>query len=194
MEIAAQVVGYVATAVTLISLQQKKIINIFIFAIIANALASVSNLLIGGYAGAGSCAVAVVQTTVSLIFEIKHKKVPLPLTLGFIACYIAVSAVTFRGPLDVLPCVAALLYALAVTQKKPFYYRIFMALNSVAWIVYELTLSPANYAMAVTFSVQLIATIVGMIRLDFRKKEKEDNGKEDEKTNGDEGNAENGVS
>ena len=174
MEIAAQIVGYVATAVTLVSLQQKKIVNIFIFAMAANVLASVSNLLIGGYAGAGICAVAAVQTLVSLIFEIKHRKVPLPVTIAFLVCYIAVSVLTYKVPLDILPCAAALLYALAVAQKKTLNYRILMAFNAVAWIVYELTLPKPNWAMAVTFMLQLAATIIGMIRFDFKKKKDED--------------------
>ena len=58
-------------------------------------------------------------------------------------------------------------------QKKTLYLRLFMILNSVAWIVYELTLPTKNWAMAITFSIQLVATVIGLIRFDIKKK-KED--------------------
>ena len=195
MEIAAQIVGYAATVSTLISMQQKKILNIFIFAIISNVLASTSNLLIGGYAGMAICAVAVVQTAVSMIFELKHRKVPLPVTIFFLACYIGVSVLTYKTPLDILPCAAALMYALAMAQKKTLYLRLFMILNSVAWIVYELTLPTKNWAMAITFSIQLVATVIGLIRFDIKKKtEDPDEEKSTEEENGEEKNAEDSLS
>lgn len=195
MEIAAQIVGYAATVSTLISMQQKKILNIFIFAIISNVLASTSNLLIGGYAGMAICAVAVVQTAVSMIFELKHRKVPLPVTIFFLACYIGVSVLTYKTPLDILPCAAALMYALAMAQKKTLYLRLFMILNSVAWIVYELTLPTKNWAMAITFSIQLVATVIGLIRFDIeKKKEDTDEEKPTQEENGEEKNAEDSLS
>ena len=195
MEIAAQIVGYAATVSTLISMQQKKILNIFIFAIISNVLASTSNLLIGGYAGMAICAVAVVQTAVSMIFELKHRKVPLPVTIFFLACYIGVSVLTYKTPLDILPCAAALMYALAMAQKKTLYLRLFMILNSVAWIVYELTLPTKNWAMAITFSIQLVATVIGLIRFDIKKKKEDpDEEKSTEEENGEEKNAEDSLS
>ena len=195
MEIAAQIVGYAATVSTLISMQQKKILNIFIFAIISNVLASTSNLLIGGYAGMAICAVAVVQTAVSMIFELNHRKVPLPVTIFFLACYIGVSVLTYKTPLDILPCAAALMYALAMAQKKTLYLRLFMILNSVAWIVYELTLPTKNWAMAITFSIQLVATVIGLIRFDIKKKKEDtDEEKSTQEENGEEKNAEDSLS
>ena len=195
MEIAAQIVGYAATVSTLISMQQKKILNIFIFAIISNVLASTSNLLIGGYACMAICAVAVVQTAVSMIFELKHRKVPLPVTIFFLACYIGVSVLTYKTPLDILPCAAALMYALAMAQKKTLYLRLFMILNSVAWIVYELTLPTKNWAMAITFSIQLVATVIGLIRFDIKKKKEDtDEEKSIQEENGEEKNAEDSLS
>jgi hypothetical protein len=176
-------------------MQQKKILNIFIFAIISNVLASTSNLLIGGYAGMAICAVAVVQTAVSMIFELKHRKVPLPVTIFFLACYIGVSVLTYKTPLDILPCAAALMYALAMAQKKTLYLRLFMILNSVAWIVYELTLPTKNWAMAITFSIQLVATVIGLIRFDIKKKKEDtDEEKSTQEENGEEKNAEDSLS
>ena len=175
MEIASQIIGYIATVVTIFALIQKRMPVILTLAIIANALAGTSNLLISGYAGAGVCAIAVVQTAVSLIYEKKGKKVPVGVTIVFLAAYTALTVVTVvmsQRFLDILPGVAAYMYALAVIQKKPLLFRIFMILNSVLWIVYELTLDIPNWAMAVMFAVQLIATVVGIITVDIIGKKK----------------------
>ena len=87
----------------------------------------------------------------------------------FIACYIAVTVLAFTGPLDALPCLAAVLYAVGVTQKSPAMYRILMLFNSTAWIIYELTLPIPNWAMATTFGLQLAATVVGIVRVDLKQ-------------------------
>lgn len=174
LTIASQIIGYVATAVTLVALQQKKIKTILIFAIVSNALAGLSNFLIGGVAGGGICMIAVVQTLISLYCNIKRDgKVPVPVTLFFIACYVTITAVTYKTPFDLLPGAAAIIYALAVIQKKSSNFRILMILNSVAWIIYELTLDPQNFALAATFLLQLISTLIGIVRLDIMKKKSE---------------------
>ena len=95
------------------------------------------------------------------------------MTLFFIACYVTITAVTYKTLFDLLPGAAAIIYALAVIQKKSSNFRILMILNSVAWIIYELTLDPQNFALAATFLLQLISTLIGIVRLDIMKKRSE---------------------
>ncbi len=169
----SQILGYLSTLTVLFALQQKEMKIILILSIISNVMSSASNLLIGGYAGGCVCALAVIQTVISFRYEWKEKKVPLYVTGIFVAGYIAITVFTYNTILDILPCLAAILYACAIVQKKPLRYRLFIAFNASLWILYELTLPTPNYALAINCSLQLVSTIIGMIRLDRKKKEKE---------------------
>lgn len=166
----SQIVGYVGTVVSLISVQQKKMMNVLILGIFCNFLSASSNFLIGGFSGGCICVVALLQTVVSLLLERKQKRMPVWGVVIFIAAYIGITALTYESWHDIFPCVGACMFALAIIQKQSSRFRFFMVLNAALWIIYELTLTPPNYAMAVTFVLQLISTVIGIIRLDLLKK------------------------
>lgn len=171
----SQVFGTITTVITIIVLLQKKMSVILTLTILENTMSALSNLCLlpGGISGAVICAFAVIQAIISRSYEKNDKKVPVPITVVFIFIYIAIGAITYKVPADILPALGATFYGLAVVQKKPFAYRILMILNSLAWIVYELTLM--NVSMIVTLIIQLIAAIVGMITIDILGKKKQEN-------------------
>jgi len=170
--IISQVFGYGATAVALISTQQKRMNIILLLAILSNLFSALSNMLLGGFSGASVCFVAIAQTIVSFLYERKGKKVPVPVTVAFVIAYIAVTALTFKVALDILPGVAALLYAAAVLQQKPLIYRILMSINCCTWILYVLIPTPPNIALFITFMLELSFLIVGIVRVDILGKKK----------------------
>ena len=167
--ILAQIIGYFVTATTLVSQQLKNMTVISLLAIVSNALATASNFLNGGITGAAICAVAVAQSTIALVCVRKKRNVPVWVTGIFAALYVIIGFITYKQPLDLLPSVAALAFAFGIVQKKPSRYRILILINGLIWIVYELTLPIPNYAMAVTFILQSLSSIIGIIRLDIRR-------------------------
>ena len=169
----SQIIGYVACAVTIIYLQQKELIKMLYLAVLSNFLAGVSNIMLpGGLSGAGVCFVASVQTVFSLIYEKKGKKVPLWLSVVFIAGYIGIAACTYKTPLDILPCAGALLYAVAVMQKNPFVYRLCMVANALVWMYYVIRVK--NYSLLLTFILQLASTVIAIVRIDMKNIPKKD--------------------
>lgn len=174
LTVVSQILGYLACAVTIICLQQKELLKMLRLSVLSNLLAGVSNVLIpGGVSGAGVSFVAVVQALCSVVCEKKGRKVPLWLSAIFVAGYIGIGVVTYKTPLDIIPCVAALMYAAAVMQKDPFVYRICILINALLWIYYEIRVH--NYALLVTVVLQFAAAVTGIIRTDIigRKREAE---------------------
>ena len=165
----SQLAGYASTALTLLAAQQKKMTTVLILAIIYNTLSALSNFLVGGIVGSVLCLVAVGQTLISSLYEKKSRRVPLWITALFMAAYIACTALTFSGWLDLLPCVGALAYAVAVLQTKTSGYRLCMIVNAGVWMIYELTLTPPNYAIALSGALTLVSIFIGMLRLDRKK-------------------------
>ncbi|MCQ2426991.1 MAG: YgjV family protein [Clostridia bacterium] len=165
--IISQIFGVLTTVNALISSQQKKMNVILLIGIFTNLFAAASNCLLGAYSGTGVCLVAIAQTVVSYFCDRKNKPVPLWATALFIIGYLGITALTFRGPLDILPGVAAMLYAAAVLQKNPFVYRILMVLNPLCWIFYNILPGIPNISLIITFILELSFMVAGIIRIDI---------------------------
>ena len=56
---------------------------------------------------------------------------------------------------------------LSIAQKKPSGYRIFMLLNGIIWMVYDVSVSA--YTMILSHVVTTLSALIGIIRLDIKK-------------------------
>ena len=161
----AQIVGVLVTVSAILSTQFRNMKWILIWQIISNLLLSVNLALLGGLSGAGICITATVQTVTVFIFNRRNKKFPLFLTILFSVTYAVCSAYTFKSVYDVLPCIAAIIYALSIIQEKSSLYRVYMIANSLLWVVYDFTVGA--YTTILTYVFLLVSIGIAIYRHDL---------------------------
>ncbi len=163
----AQAIGPVTTVLSIISAQMKHITAILITELVINLLVALSYILLGGFSGSYICLMACVQVIVSFVYAKKKKEVPKLLTGIFMLCYILISVFTYQSPMDILPGVCALGFALSVAQSKPAGYRFFMTLSTLLWVVYDIWVGA--WGMLITHGFLLISLAIAIVKQDLRK-------------------------
>ena len=146
----------------------KKMQTILIFNFLGNLLVGISYLLIGGYSGAGICAVACGQVFVNYFFDVKEKKVPSWLIAIYAIAFLSVNLSTFFHWYDGFSLVAAMLFVLSVAQSNAKNYRLLYAANSLVWIFYDIF--AAAYGNLATHGILLLSTFLAMWMRDKKKK------------------------
>ncbi len=165
--IIAQTIGLAATVISIVSAQLKKIYWILFFEFVANMLVTLNYVLLGGMSGGYVCLVASVQTAVSCIYIYRKISVPKGVTAVFFGLYILVSVYTYSTPVDILACLCAITFALSIVQTKSSAYRIFIGINSLLWILYDIIV--LAYTMIITHGLLLISVIIAILRHDIKK-------------------------
>ena len=167
----AQAIGIITTICSVVVVQFKSIKKILLGQIISNLLVALNYMLLGGLSGAGVCILATVQTIWIYFYNKKDKKFPLAFNIGFMVGYTAITFFSFVGIASILSCIAALLYAMSVTQEDSKYYRVYMLLNSFIWIAYDVY--TCAYTTILTHAFIVISIVLAMIRLDRKANSKQ---------------------
>ena len=166
--IISQICGLIVSIAAITSMQLKNIKFILICQLICNGVGAASYILLGGLSGCGIYLVALAQVGVCFFYRIKNKKIS-GLTAGtFFALYILCSVMTYQGPVDIISAFAAITCALSLMQEKPSRYRIFMLLNGILWMIYDVNVSA--YTMIISHIATTVSAGVGIIRLDLIKR------------------------
>lgn len=163
----AQIIGLVGTGLSLTVVQLKKISHIMIGEIAANAIVAITYLILGGYSGAAICSITITQAGISYILAKKDKSFKWQYTIIFVLLYAISSVYSYQSPIDILPFIGAVLSVCAIMQKKPARYRIFMMLNSMVWIAYDI--DAMAYTTLLTHGLLLVSIMMAMIRMDRNK-------------------------
>lgn len=172
--IIAQAVGVLTTVVAVATFQFKDKRHILLGNVASNLLVALQYALLGGLSGAWICIVAAVQTVVMYFVDKKPdaKKLRMCLLILFCAMYIAGTCIVYQGWGDILTCVCALIYVLAILQKDSKGFRRCILVNASLWIVYDIyTLA---FSGILTHGLELVSILVAMVRLDFRRKTQQD--------------------
>ena len=164
----AQGISILTALIAMVSMQFKNMRLILAGQIAANLLTALTYLLLGGLSGAGICIIAIFQSVIMFIFNIKKIKPHLAVVIGFVLLYVACSIYYFTSFIDVFSMLAAICFALSVTQEKPSSARIFYVVNPLLWMVYDIYVKAyVNLAM---HAVIFISTAIAIIRLDIIRK------------------------
>ena len=136
---------------------------------LANCLLA-AQCIIGGTLSTGAVVIlATVQSIICFILSAKKIKVPLWLTLLFIAGYCAITVVGFfnpsvkSSPFDFVSMVAVWFFALEAVQEKSWICRIFSVGNTGLWLIYDIAVLPSA---VLNHAIILTTVIVGIIRND----------------------------
>lgn len=136
---------------------------------VSNFLILLTYFLGDGLSGAAVCAVATVHTfLIYYLYQKNDKSISSWFVWSFVIVYLVCSVVTYKSIIDIIPTIAAVLFALSVVQSKAWKYRIIIFANSILWISYDIIIS-APIPMLVTHCIAVISVVVGIIRLDICK-------------------------
>lgn len=154
-----QFLGIVVTIGAILTMQIKNKRPMLIVSAIVNVLSALNILLIDKFSsGVIICLVAVFQILFSLWHEKKGTKIPLAEKIIFLVLYISGGLLGFEKPIDILSIIAAVLYMLAMIQKKEQNIRLFLLGNMATWTVYHTILgSTAVFAQIAGIISSLIA-------------------------------------
>lgn len=167
-ETISTILGVIVSVSACASMLIKNIKLVMLCQIICNGAGMLSYVLVGGFSGSGIYLIATVQSIIFYIIRRLGKTEPKWLQPVVVVAYVVCSAFTFYSLYDLLPMLAAVLCAVAISQKKSTYYRIFIFFNGVVWIVYDLCI--LSYAMLVSHAIVCFSAMLGIILLDLLKK------------------------
>lgn len=162
----AQFLGIVVTAGAILTLQLKNKKHMLVVSAVVNVLAALNILLLDTFSsGVIINIIAVLQILVSLLHEHKTTDVTLPEKIIFLVLYVIGGALGFKAWIDILSIVAAVLYMLAMFQKKEQHIRLFLLGNMATWTVYHLVLGSTA---ALAQIAGIISSLIALYR--YRKK------------------------
>jgi len=159
------ILSVLTTLFTVLGMQFKNMTYILISQLASNTFLMLQYVIQGGISQGGVVIVAIVQTVISFILTKKNKDFPIYLTAIFMVLFAVVTAIYYKGPLDIVTCVAVWCFAIAIVQKKSRICRAFSAMNVILWLIYDF--GSASYSAAATHIVVILFTVVAIIRLDL---------------------------
>ncbi len=165
----SQILGIFVSLAVILSMQLKSLKGILAYQLVCNGLGAISYILIGGLSGCGIYCVAILQTVICFVYNLKNKKIPKSLVVVFVCAFLGCSLATYKVPQDVISTIAALTCALALAQSKASGYRVFMLINGLLWMIYDIGVGA--YTMIIAHGVTFLSAFIGMIRLDVKKRE-----------------------
>ena len=166
-QITAQIIGIFIMIVAVVAVNLKSSSKILIAEFIMNASVVANYMLLGGITGAYLCIVATAHTTLSYVYTKRNKNFPPIMTILFIAFYMACSAYTYKSTIDILPAICAVLFALAIVQKKPSGYRMLKCINSFVYVIYDIGIMA--YTTSLTHGFLFASALIAIIRLDIKR-------------------------
>ncbi len=166
--ILSQIFGFLVFLFVFASAQTKNMKNALLCQIGCNGFGMLSYVLLGGFSGCGIYLIATIQSAIFYFIRKSGKDEPKWLNPVIVIAYIACSAATLKGWLDLVPMLAAVLCAVGLAQKKPTNYRIILLLNGAIWLIYDVFMGA--YTMLASHIITVGSALLGIIRLDLRKK------------------------
>lgn len=164
----AQGISALNGIVSILMIQFRDMKKILFGQILANLLAASTYFLLGGLSGAGICFIAISQTVVMFIYNLKGVKPHLWVIVGFVALYAGCSALYYQSPVDLLSAAAAITYAFSVVQTKAAYSRLWYVFNPLLWLIYDLFTQA--YVNILLHSAVFCATAFAIWNNDLRRK------------------------
>lgn len=177
--VAAQLIGFLALAVSAISFQQKTQKRIVIGQCICASLWGIHMMLLGAWAGTLLNVVAAVR---ALVYSYREQhawachRAWYAVFIGLFAACSLFSALQPKGEgwLALLPFVAMTLTTFSLAEKRPFKVRLLTLINCPFWLLYDLF--NGSIAGVIAETSNIVSIVLAMIRLDLnaqKKREKE---------------------
>lgn len=164
-----QAIGYVALLISVLSLQAKQTKYMYLLQGASNLIFCVQMLLLGGYTGAVTQFVIMCKNfLLGNLDRWPWVKKRITLVIYTVICCI-LSAITWAGPLSLLPAVATVVGGIAYWSNNYNFIRWeIITLGCPLWIIYDVIVGSTG--AAVSQSLNIVSAVIGMIREKKRNK------------------------
>ena len=167
--ILGQTFGILALICTVVSMQLKKKRPLMILQTASEAFIVAQYLVKGAITGSFMAMVSFVRDVIFTKYD--KKRAPLWILLAIYAIMTVLTAISWAGPLSLLPYVGSLIYAWSLWYGQVKWIRLGNAVGNSPYLVY--TLLTGNYALFIMTLLEVISSAVGFLRIDvFGKKKK----------------------
>lgn len=168
-ETIGQIIGFIAMAIIVASYQQKSHKKILVFQMVSGTLFTIHYLLLGAYTGAVMNLLGAFRC---LVYSNRSKKWASSVLwpIGFCIAFTVSGIMTWADMYSVLPLIAMLLSSVVLFIEKPKINRILSIPSSACWLFYNI--KTVSYPGIITEIFVLTSIIIGIIRLDIKKKDK----------------------
>lgn len=167
MELFAQILGFIALGMAIISFQSNSRKRILLFQLIAGSIFTVHFFLLGAYTGSVLNLLGVLRSAVFYNKGRKWADSVLWLAAFFIASA-AICVFTWAGPATLLPSLAMMLTTVAFYVSNTTLIRALNLPSSPMWMIYNIL--NRSYAGVLTECFVMTSIIVAMIRFDRKKR------------------------
>ena len=170
MEIAAQVVGAIGILTSALIYQQKTRRRLIAFKLISDVIWGAHYAMLGAFSGMAICIIAVFRELIFINREDKKWAQHIIWPIIFVSAALSTAALTWNGPISILPAVASATSVIGFWIGKPRLSRILVFPITALMITYDVL--SGSYAGLLNEAISVTSTVIGIIRLDIKKKNK----------------------
>ena len=161
----AQLIGLAALVLVFLSFQQKTHKKIMLFQVFSTLIFTLHFYLLASYTGA---VLNLISAARSITYTNQKLRKNNFVTALFCVVFALSTFFTYEGPISFLAFAGCITLTLVLRCDSPAIVRRFSGLSSVFWIIYNVLSSSA--AGIITEVTVLISIIIGIIRLDIKKR------------------------
>lgn len=158
-----QAFGILALICAVVSMQLKKKRPLMIMQTLSEAFVVAQYFVKNAITGSFMSIVAFVRDIIFAQYD--KKRPPLWILLALYAAMVALTVVSWSGPLSLLPFAGSLVYAWSLWYGKVKWIRVGNAVGNSPYLVY--TILTGNYVLFAMTLFEVISALVGFIRLDL---------------------------
>jgi GNAT superfamily N-acetyltransferase len=163
----SQIIGFLAFGLQALSLWQKDRRKILLLKIGDSLLYSVHYFLLGAWPGACINIIGAVRSW-SFIYKNKNKFLSTyALPIIFLFAYVITAALTWQGPITILPTLGSIILMFSIWQNNTKIIRRYGLAVQVLWLAYAIFVG--TWVVVFTETVLMISAITAIIRLDILK-------------------------
>ena len=166
--ILGQAFGILALICTVVSMQLKKKRHLMLLQTASEAFIVAQYLVKGAITGSFMAMVSFVRDIIFTKYD--KKRAPLWILLVIYVIMTILTAISWAGPLSLLPYIGSLIYAWTLWYGKTKWIRLGNAIGNTPYLIY--TLLTGNYALFIMTLLEVISSAVGFIRLEMPNKKK----------------------
>ena len=163
----AQIFGVLGIISGILSMQFKKRKHILIALFLLNLFCGLNFLFLNNLTSTYICFFADIEMLVNYSFEVRKREVPKFVVGIYIIVNVFLGMLVFKGIIDFIPIICAILYCATVLTKKESNIRKLMFCNQSLWLIFDFIIGA--YASCINALLTLISIVIGMIRYDYKK-------------------------
>ena len=170
MNIMAQILGVLSLVLMFFSYQKKSKRDFLYLQIFMNVFFGLQYLVLNAFSALASNIVSIIKSTIFYKFEKQNKDIHIGFLIVFEMVIISLGILTYNGWYSIIPICIAALYTYGTWQKKLSNTYKIGIVAATFWIYYNFVVGA--YASVIGSVIELIASIIGVIRLKNGKKKK----------------------